>query len=234
MDTTRGTRLIMLFVLTLTAAMLAAPAPAQAVGVAGTSLAGTPPDNPQAMHNDDKNVPVPALPDVLVYQGTLTSGEVPLAGRTVVLERKFATGTAWQPAGQGRTNSKGVVNVRSNVIKNALYRLRFAGDAEYGASTSAEMAMLKVHRDLNLDFEVVRGDVFIFGNINPGFGNRTVNLQKRNCSTCAWRNVNGKNSTAAGGWRFKIAGGPGVGFRVMIPSIDANFIKSTSSSADFS
>lgn len=231
MHTNRGMHLIMLFVLTLAAAMLAAPA--QAVGAAGTSLAGTPPDNPQAMHNDNKNVPVPALPDVLVYKGTLTSGEVPVAGRTVVLERKFATGTAWQPAGQGVTNSNGVVNVRTNVIKNALYRLRFAGDAEYGASTSAEMAMLKVHRDLNLDFEVVRGDVFIFGNINPGFGNKTVNLQKRNCSTCAWRTVNGKKSTAAGGWRFKIAGGPGVGFRVMIPSIDANFIRSTSSSADF-
>jgi hypothetical protein len=41
-----------------------------------------------------------------------------------------------------------------------------------------------------------------------------------------------KRSTAAGGWRFKIAGGPGVGFRVMVPSIDANFIRSTSSSAD--
>jgi hypothetical protein len=29
------------------------------------------------------------------------------------------------------------------------------------------------------------------------------------------------------------AGGPGVGFRVMVPSIDATFIRSTSSSADF-
>ena len=222
----------MLFVLTLAAVMLAAPAHAGGL-VTATSLVGTPPDVTQAMHHDNKDVPVPPRPDELVYTGTLTDADMPLEGRTVVLERKFATGTAWQQAGQGITNTNGVVKVRTAVVKNALYRLHFAGDEWYGASTSAEMAMMKVHRDLNLDFEVVRGDVFIFGDINPGFGNKRVNLQKRNCSTCAWRTVSGKNSTAAGGWRFKIAGGSGVGFRAMIPSIDANFIKSTSSSADF-
>ena len=231
MITNRGRHLITLFVLILAAATLAPPA--QAVGAAETTLVGTPPSQTSAMHNDNIDVPVPPRADVLVYKATLTSGEVPVSSRTVVLERMFATGTAWKPAGEGVTNANGVARVATDVVKNATYRLSFAGDTDYGAATSGTMAMLQVHRDFNLDYEVVRGDVFIFGNINPGFGNRAVNLQKRTCSTCAWRTVNRKNSTVGGGWRFKVAGASGVGFRAMIPSIDQDFVKSTSSSADF-
>jgi hypothetical protein len=140
--------------------------------------------------------------DEVQYAGRLTSGGSPVAGRTLTLERKLVPTKKWVAVGSAASDGNGVAVFTTPVKGNASYRVSFAGDDAYAASRTTPM-VLKAMRDFNARLVEKGNKVFLAGNINPGWGNKTVSWQKKTCKKCTWRTVAKKRSAKNGSWRFQ-------------------------------
>lgn len=212
------------------AAVISMPGSAAAAETTEMSASVTP---KKGMYNDDA-AGAAAAPDVVKYKGRLrTAAGDDIAGVTVVLERKLATEPAYSVLDSMTTGGKGRAKFATPVAGNAKYRVVFAGNDTYSASSSTAMK-LNAMRDFNARM-VEKGSgadkkAFLKGNINPGWDHRGVSWQRKKCGTCGWKTLDKKKSGGAGGWRFR-AGFPKVGkvwrFRARIGGTDS-FVAGTS------
>lgn len=169
--------------------------------------------------------------DTVGFAGVLTDvADQPVVGQELVLERRLTNQADFEPVGSGVTDSNGRVVLYVPAQGNAVYRFTYAGDGvTYDPAVSANKA-LKVQRDFNARKVTNKGNIFLRGNINPGWGGRNVTLQKKSCGTCAWKNVGGAKSSATGAWSLRAAYPP-LGkvwrFRARIPA-EGLFVASTS------
>lgn len=169
--------------------------------------------------------------DTVGYRGTLIDdADQPVVGQELVLERRFANEADFQVVDSGTTDGAGIVTLYVPARGNAVYRFTYAGDgATYDPAVSAGK-VLKVQRDFNARKVTNKGNIFLRGNINPGWGGRNLTLQKKSCRKCAWKNVGGAKSSATGAWSLRAAYPP-LGkvwrFRARIPA-EGLFVASTS------
>lgn len=166
--------------------------------------------------------------DVAGYAGRLTdagTGE-PLNGMTLVLERKLFDEDSWTAVGEGVTQTvemrdqmvDGVATVFTPVVATAKYRFTYAGDVTYAPSESATKA-LKAMRDFNAVVFEKKGQPYLKGNINPGWGGKKVSFQKKKGSK--WVTIKTQKATKSGGFKFRGSYPPRLGmtwkFRARIP-----------------
>jgi len=194
------------------------------------SLVRQPPDYPAVFHDriDHGTGSLPGV-DAVAYRATLSAAAVPLAGAAVVLQRKLVGQSSWQDLATATTALDGTADFTTPVKGNATYQVSYAGNALLAPVTS-DPVTLEAMRDLNAYIPAGAGAV-LAGNINPGWGRRTVSWQKRSCETCHWRTVAKQRSSKTGAWRFQGAYPRGRGtwwFRASVAGTPT-FVTSTSS-----
>jgi hypothetical protein len=191
----------------------------------------TPASLPAVFH-DDVDAGRSSLPgvDVIDYRATLTTSDGPVHDVSVTLERVLAPGTTWRAIGTATTDASGVADFSTPVRGNGAYRVSYAGSDTTGPSTSPSVS-LEAMRDFNARLVEKASGVYLRGNVNPGWGHRTVTWQRRTCSTCAWRRVDRARTSRTGAWGFQGAFPPHGRtwwFRARLAST-STFVTSTSS-----
>ena len=150
---------------------------------------------------------------------------------TVELQRKLAGQSSYvtiddtMPSG-----ADGTFSFFTKATKNASYQLVYAGGSGPAgmsfAPATSDPHNIKVSRDLNAR-SIEKAKVYLAGNVDPGWNNKTVYLQKKACSSCAWKAYTKQKTTATGGFKF-LTPAPKQGkwrWRAYVPAADG-FVKS--------
>jgi hypothetical protein len=145
----------------------------------------------------------PKVRDRVRFLGRLSSNEVPQPNLTVELQRKLVGQSSYRFIADAVTDSEGIAEFTTPARGNARYRIAFGGAAGSLAASASEPVSLKVMRDFNAAKQTRRGKIWLRGNINPGWGRRTVVFEKKACSSCRWRVVARAKAKPTGGWRFR-------------------------------
>ena len=122
------------------------------------------------------------------------------------LERKAAGAAAFKEVGSLPVDSDGVVIYDLVAQSNASYRVRYDGgtadpETVYTPAMSAEKVS-KVMRALNARDLERRGKVYLKGNVDPGWGNKPIVLQRKTCKSCNWKSYDKARTSSTGGWKF--------------------------------
>ena len=130
---------------------------------------------------------------------------------TVTLQRRMAGTTAWKDIDTADDPSN--VDFTGVVARaNAAYRLVYSGGSypdattptyNYAPSTSTA-DNLKVTRNLGDYGKKTHGKLYIKGNVNPGWGHKTVTVQRRTCSKCAWKTYSRVRTSGTGAWSARV------------------------------
>jgi hypothetical protein len=164
--------------------------------------------------------------------------EAPVPDGTVRLERKLKGKTAWRGLGTD-TVANETYFFSVPAVANAKYRVAYLGGSYADLTTgntyvflpsSAAARDIWVARDLNAtDVEPKPNKFFVKGNVNPGWGDKVITLERKTCKKCAWKVYSKQRTTRTGGYRFPIAF-PSSGewfYRVVVPATTTH-LKSTS------
>lgn len=193
----RSLRLLALPLLVALAASVGLVSPAAAATATQLSIEGAP---RLGIFHDEIG---PKTADVVRHRGQLTTtGDEPVDGATVMLERQLRGSGEWVEVEEDTTNAEGTYRFFTHIVGNARYRVSYAGDAVYDPSTSAE-APLGAMRDFNAVLEEKERSAVLKGNINPGWDGKVVRWQKRTCTSCPWRTVDRERSGENGSWSFR-------------------------------
>ena len=149
----------------------------------------------------------PAIPeDTHRVEGRLTSTGVGLPDQSLSLLRRLKTQKTFVEVDTTTTDAEGRYVFRRQVKGGAVYQVTYAGDGvTYLPTSSPVTSLLPAMRDFNATKRKVDGKLFFRGNINPGWNNRTIKLQKKACGTCAWRTVASKATGSTGAWSFRVS-----------------------------
>jgi hypothetical protein len=133
-----------------------------------------------------------------------TTGEG-IGGEVINLFRQLPSDDVFERVLSVRTDADGRYDIPQRVVGSARYGTTYEGngDAVEGTS-SATFPLLPAMRDFNARSRQVDGKVVLGGAIHPGWGGRTITLQRRTCSSCAWRSVAAKPAGSWGGWSFRV------------------------------
>ncbi|MGZ4581618.1 MAG: hypothetical protein ACXVXG_13365 [Nocardioidaceae bacterium] len=139
---------------------------------------------------------------------TSTADASAVGGQTVRLERQGATEADFTTVDTGTTDDTGAVTFLETAESNAQFRLVFDGGTDaagdtLNASTSVARSS-KVARALNSTV-TNDGPVIFKGNVDPGYGNETMYLQRKTCKGCTWKAYAKQQTGANGSWRFRVA-----------------------------
>lgn len=153
---------------------------------------------------------------------------------TVRLQTKKTTGGAWQTVASRQLSAsrQGDYSFTRVGDSNRHYRILYSGgtynDFRFKAFTSAHRSVW-VRRDLN-DALIRSGKRFyIWGNIDPGWANSYVYVQRKTCSSCAWKAYKSARADHRGVFKIGI-GVPKRGswwFRAVLPK-SAGYVASQS------
>lgn len=126
--------------------------------------------------------------------------------QTVTLERKQAGEDAFVSVGDAVTEADGTVTFTTPATKNAQYLLSYAGGEHSSgitlAAADSTVRGVKVYRNLHERTYKKSGKVYFAGNVDPGWGGKTIHLEKKACASCSWKAYAQKQTTASGGWTF--------------------------------
>lgn len=105
------------------------------------------------------------------------------------------------------------------------------GDTVTLAPSSATKNIF-VTRKLNETTSNPAPNVYYFkGNVDPGWGNKTVYMQRKTCKTCAWKGYKSQRTTKSGAFKFRVdfpkKVGPNWYYRIKVPG-GAQYITSYS------
>jgi hypothetical protein len=178
--------LLSMTLLATPAAVLAAPA-AVAQEVAETQV---------TVRLDKKNL---RFKDTFTVQGQVIASYDGQSGAVesapVSLERRFP-GKAWRTIASTTSSSYDGVYRFSGVsaLRNATYRVHYAGETRtydgveltFSSSTSPLRA-IKVQRVFTLDSVRKNGGIVFKGHVRPTYKGKVVQIQRRTCSSCAWK-----------------------------------------------
>ncbi len=134
-----------------------------------------------------------------------------LTDATVTLLRRWRGTTTWRKLGTAVTDSTGRYSFSQVARRNATYRVSYPGETRivgtnsYTFAPSTANATLFVARDLNArDIQPRPNHFYIKGNVNPGWGHKTVFLQRKTCRSCHWKGYAKQRTTSTGGYRFPV------------------------------
>ncbi len=150
-----------------------------------------------------------------------------VAGVRVRLYRKFNGTTQWHHLDTRSTTDSSFPHFRftASSVRNATYRVAFAGNAEL--QPSRDSTYVGVHRNVSGRIEDRTGH--FHGRVTPHYAHRRIVLQKRSCGTCSWHQVTTGHTAARGRYSFTV-GAPRRGqwyWRVSTPAT-SSFIRSFS------
>jgi len=128
-------------------------------------------------------------------------------GDSVTLERRRAGATTWAPLATkdvaGATVAFAVASTGS-----AAYRIVYSGGTSVEYSPSASLfPTLKGSRNPRGTAVITRQGAFYRGNVDPGWGRRSVTIQRKTCAadSCPWRAYKTVTTTRTGAYSAKIA-----------------------------
>lgn len=99
---------------------------------------------------------------------------------------------------------------------NAMYKVVFAGNADYQAARGTTRVL--VHRAVPARLKSGSGN--FHGRVRPHWSHRTVHLDRRRCGSCSWRKVRSARTGEHGHFRFTVPA-PRTGrwwWRVSVPA----------------
>lgn len=174
----------------------------------------------------------PNIPDDrVIISGALASGEVFLPDQTVTLYRQMRTGSQFKAITSKKTASDGTFSFNQPVVGTAAYGVAYGGDGVTYMPSESNIKTLPAMRDFNAIKRKANGKLYFQGNINPGWGNRTINLVRKKCGTCSWATVGTKQTGSGGGWAFRVyypaKVGPVWTYQAVIKA-EGNFVRSYS------
>ena len=161
----------------------------------------------------------------------------PVDGQTVTLQRKLVGESDFSSVDDAVTDASGEVSFSAPAVKNARYQLVYAGGTyTFSDGTSVDLAPststprgIQVYRDLHEHDVQKGGKIFLAGNVDPGWGGKTIYLQRKTCAKCAWKAYTKQQTTSTGGWRFRTPA-PAHGswyWRAYVPA-SSDYLKTTS------
>jgi hypothetical protein len=178
----------------------------------------------------------PNIPeDRVIISGALASGEVFLPDQTVTLYRQMKTGSEFKPVTSKKTASDGTFSFNQPVVGSAAYGVAYDGDDVTYQPSESNIKQLPAMRDFNAIKRKANGKLYFQGNINPGWGNRTINLVRKKCGTCSWATVGTKQTGSGGGWAFRVYYPAKVGPRWTYQAVvkaEGNFVRSYSATLE--
>lgn len=232
-------RLSRLFASVVSMSLLALPA---AVATAGAATAAEPIPTKVYMQVSASKLLYGAP---LSIQGQVVApgpsgGEVRVPTGQARLERQLKGQTSWAVLETDPYGDTFYFSVRA--VANATYRVVYSGgsydhyDTSTGTTTTYDFApssasrALWVSRDLGARAVEPRpGAHYLKGNVNPGWGNKVIRLERKKCKGCAWTVYSKQRTTSTGGYRFAV-GFPRSGtwfYRTSVPATTTH-LKSTS------
>lgn len=127
-------------------------------------------------------------------------------GQTLQLEQRSAGSDTWAETGTQLTNASGEVEFSLSARSNSTLRIVYDGGSydetlSLHPSESAERAS-KVMRDLQAEDLKKNNRIYLKGNVNPGWGGKTITLQRKTCKSCAWKVYDKQRTGDNGSWRF--------------------------------
>jgi hypothetical protein len=135
------------------------------------------------------------------FSATSADGEF-----TLHLERRAAGTADFTEVASLLADEDGVVVFDLVAEANATYRVRYDGQ-DYSPELTLAPAMSaekvsKVMRALNARDIERRGKVYLKGNVDPGWGNKPIVLQRKTCKSCGWKSYDKTRTSSTGGWKF--------------------------------
>ena len=161
-----------------------------------------------------------------------------VSGQTVTLQRKLAGASDFTAIGDAVTGDQGKVTFTTPASKNAQYQLVYAGGtyAFPDGSGSVDLAPssstphgIQVYRDLHEHDVQKGGKIFLAGNVDPGWGGKSIYLQRKTCAKCTWKAYAKQQTSSTCGWQFRTPA-PAHGswyWRAYVPAT-SDYLKTTS------
>jgi len=202
-------------------ALLLLAVPTVAVGAAPAAAAG-------ATYSSEVTMAMPGL--VVVDRAFVITGQVVVTGTgdpedtgalseaEVELWRRWAGQERWVQVATATTTADSTPSYtfRRTAERNAGWRVVYAGSEPdlledpfaptvAGSESAREQ---RVMRDLNAGSVVEGGAVYLRGNVDPGWGERVVSLQRKTCGRCAWEVYDRQRTSGTGRFRFRTPAPP--------------------------
>jgi hypothetical protein len=187
------------------------------------------------------DTPIALTGSVSYVQDPSTGVVDPVSGESVTLQRQWRGSKTWTTVDTATTDLSGAYEFDTTATRNAKYKVTFAGatvtdDPATGDTTtyapSSATKNVFVSRKLNETTSHPAAHVYYFkGNVDPGWGNKTVYMQRKTCDTCAWKGYKSQRTTKSGAFKFRVnfpkKPGPIWYYRIKVPG-GAQYITSYS------
>lgn len=140
----------------------------------------------------------------VVYTDPGDNEQYALEGATVVLARRYLDSSTWTEVGSVVTSGFWpAYEFTQKAVRNAVFRVTFAGDATYQASTNR--ATGRVRRIVSSRGTEPRENVFyLSGRVRPAYDRKRVDLMRKTCSACSWKVSASQRTTATSRFRFRL------------------------------
>lgn len=165
-----------------------------------------------------------------LLEGQVTTSDGALPDVAVHLYGRPVGARDWSPVATRRTSAaNGRFRFDPVPVRTTDYRVVFRGELLYGASE----AVTRVSVARKVTSAMARnadGTFTMKGTVAPRYVGRTVRLQRKTCSSCAWTTISSAETSSTSTWKFRVTGPgkPGTwSFRAVVPS-DSYFLAGSS------
>lgn len=147
-------------------------------------------------------------------------------GDSVKLQRQIKGSTSWATVSTA-FDASAPVSFTTSSVGTATYRIVYSGGTSFGyAPVTVTTPVLKGSRNPNTRGVKSGGKLYLKGNVNPGWGNRYVTIQKKNCKSCSWYKFKSVKTNRYGAYAGRIYA-PRSGsdfFRVKVPATAPRYV----------
>lgn len=143
--------------------------------------------------------------DFAVMHGQVVSDDGAIPDATVDLYTRQAGASEWVAAGSAQADQETGVFAFGCLLPemNTDYRVVYEGSLTHAASQLEHT--VRVLRRVPDTLSQVAADRFrLRGSVQPGYADRRVLLQQKDCRRCRWDTVRRKETTSRSRWRFTI------------------------------
>lgn len=200
------------------------------VGALGAALLGLTPaaltaSSAQAAPSHPTIVQIDATRSIYLYGNTLaikgrvlaeglgechdpssTQCRPPDTAGVVDLYRRKAGSATWAKIAS-RSSESVDFGFTTTAVYNAAYKVVYTGGAagEHGFQASEGTRAVRVGRHPHGKIVKADGQLSFVGNVDPGWGNKPVIIQRKVCGSCGWREFTRVRSTSSGGYRALVS-----------------------------
>lgn len=166
-----------------------------------------------------------------VLEGQVVTGDGALPGVDVRLLARPVGASGWTRVGIRRTSAdSGIFRFDTHLpTRTTDYRAVFGGASLYRAS-EASARVVVVRKISSTMSRAADGTFTMAGTVAPRYSGRTIRLQRKTCTSCAWSTVSTATTSGTSGWRFRVTGPSSRGtwsYRAVTPA-DTSYPLSTS------